>query len=249
MHISASTFTDPTMRPKLQAFYENKKAAAIEQIRARENEPLHEGKIKMPDGSEQTLTPIRFTAEMAEKMFASFDQWADFQAKSFDNGGFGPKRLEMAQKQLDSLQENHPDTKSNVRTTFSNDGALLAYINADGSVVTHGGSQKLIDPILDKANALGLSGQSRVNYLQTEIEKAMAGKYPKLDVTHYSDKDMPTKREFADMWYPDHDVDQHYNSALREARAAMESARAWHDQWQKNMNEMRDFLLTLQESA
>ncbi len=247
MQITAASFSDPTLRPQLQAYYDSKKAAAIEAFRARENEPLPEATLTMPGGGTQTVQPIQFTAGMVEKMLVPFDKWAEFQAQSFDNGGFGPKSLEMAQNQLDQVKQNHPDTSSDVRKTFASNGTLLAYINADGTIATANGSEKFLNPIIEQAEKLGLTGEQRIAYLGSAIEKTLGAAVGDLQVSTYSNATSPTKREFADMWYQDFDIDQHYADSLASAQETYDSAKQWYDQWQSNMNDMRNFILNLQE--
>jgi hypothetical protein len=249
MQLTAAIFSDPTMRPQLQQYYESKKTALIDSLKAREADPSFESKvdaeIKMPDGTIGTVSGNLMTAEMAEKSLVSFDKWVEMQERIYS---FNEQRLEIAQKNLERLEKENPDSSSNVRTTFSSEGALLAYINADGSLVTHSGAD-FLQSIAKKANDLGLSGQSRVDYLSQEIQKELSQKFSDLGVTSYNDATSPSKREFADMWYPHFDADQNYSDAMKEAKASLDSVKVWQDQWQKNLNEMRDFLLSLQDAA
>ena len=246
MEITASILTDPTMRDELQQYYESKKAKAIESWKTRE--PFV-GEVKMlnEDGSYETATLIPI--EKLKLSFASFDEWLNFQVESFDNSGFGPKSMEMAEKMLSHVQKETPDSSSNVRSTFSNDGVLLAYVNTDGSILTTNGSERILNPIIEKANDLGLSGQERVNYLSREAKAALSKNYKGLNVVTYNNSNIPTKREFADIWYDNFDIDQNYRDMMTQAQEQYDSVNEWFQQWQKNMNEMRDYLLTLQEAA
>lgn len=247
MQLTASMFSDPSLRPQLQQYYENKKAAVIESIRAQEGQrPTGDIKFTTPDGVTHTGTIISFTADKAEKAFVSFDKWMEIQEQIYTSN---ERQLEMAQKNLDRLEKENPDSSSHVRTTFSSDGVLLAYINADGSLAMSNGSDRYLRSISEKADELGLSGQRRVDYLSREINNTLSRHYADLDMTTYNDLDIPTKREFADMWYTNFDIDQHYKDAMAEARASYDSAKEWYDQWQANLKDMQAFLLDLQEAA
>src|SRR5690606_28807888 len=122
-------------------------------------------------------------------------------------------------------------------------------VNADGTLAISNGASGLILPIVDKANDLGLSGQARLDYLGREIKGALARDYPDVKVTSYNEATSPSKREFARMWSPGHDVDRHYDDAMRDALAHLDGAKTWHQNRQNNMNDIRSFLLGLQEAA
>jgi len=246
MQFDASTFSDPAMRPQLEQYYEAKKAALIASLEERGDTQPQQLTFKLPDGTEQTATAIPMNAEFVEKALVSFDKWLEFQAESFEM--FGPDSLGMAEQQMDRMQANHPDSSSGVRSTFSSDGKLLAYVTADGGLATSNGADYL-QTLAQKANELGLGGQERIDFLNTEIEKALSSKHPDLDIATYDGSNMPSKREFAAMWQPGFNVDQHYAEGLAEAEAQMESAMSWHRNWERNMGEIRSFLLSMQEAA
>ena len=250
MQITASTFSDPAMRADLQAYYENKKAVLFETLKVREGlERPQDVKITGADGQTRTLSAIPISAEKMVGAMVDFDRWLDWQADSFGNRGVGPWSLEQAQKMVRSLEANGPDSASNVRMTFASKGTMLAYVNADGTLAISNGASGLILPIVEKANDLGLSGQARLDYLGREIKGALARDYPDVKVTSYNEATSPSKREFARMWSPGHDVDRHYEDAMRDALAHLDGAKAWHQSWQNNMNDIRSFLLGLQEAA
>ncbi|MEX2312101.1 MAG: hypothetical protein WD624_06530, partial [Rhodospirillales bacterium] len=231
-------------------------------LKAREADPNFqstiEGKIRMPDGTSQTMTGNLMTSDMAEKSFVSFDKWLELQEQVYTSS---EKRLEMAQKNMDRLEQDNPDTSSNVRSTFSSGGTLLAYINADGTVamsnlgpkhgesMTHTAMERKIYDIVANADKQNLAGKNRVDYLEREIGKALSQRFKDLNTESYNDASAPSKRAFGNRWYTNFDIDQHYNDAMSEAKASYAEARAWHDQWQNNMNEMNRFLLSLQEAA
>lgn len=248
MQISASTFSDPAMRPHLQLYYENKKAVAVEAWKARENEPSGDVKIKTGDGQHHTVKMIPITAEQMEKAIVSFDKWLEFQAEFFNHPMHGPEGLQRAQERLALLEQNNPDSDSNVRATFAGKEQLFAYITSDGGLVTSNGADYL-QKIAQKADEMGLRGQSRIDYLSREIRNVLAKQHTDLTVTIYNDVTSPTKREFADMWYVNFDVDKHYRDAMREAENHLMTINAWHQQWQKNMHEIQSFLLSLQEAV
>lgn len=259
MTISASVFTDPTMRVGLQQYYDTQKAAAVAAWKAREDQPAGDVKIPTGDGGYKTVSMIPISADQMEKAFVSFDKWLEFQADFADNEGIGPARLARAQQRLDDLQAQSPDSSSNVRTTFSTNGKLLAYINADGSLVTSNigaapgepsptPMETRLQAISQAADNMGLTGQRRIDYLNREVGNALGERY-RVNMTSYDAETSPTKREFGEMWYPNFDVDQVYNDALKDAQASYDEANAWYKQWQGHMNDIQSFLLSLQESA
>lgn len=245
MQLSAATFSDPAMRSRLEQYYENQKAAAVEAWKARESEPVVSGKITTPGSEEVTLTPIIISHEKLENAFAGFDDWLTIQQKMHE---FSEKRLEMAQKGLERLEKLNPESSSNVRAAFSVDGQMLAYINADGGLALHSGAE-FLQSIAEKANDLGLSGQSRIDYMSAEIGKALSRQHDMLRIDTYDAATSPSKRAFTEKWYPHADVDQLYQDALAQARSSYADARAWHDRQQESLNAMRTFLLSLQEAV
>lgn len=263
MQLSASLFSDPTARPALEKYYENKKTEIINTLKAREADPSFQAtmnaNITMPDGTTKTLTVInRMTAEMAEKSLVSFDEWMSIMADTYESSS---RTMEMAQKRLDMLKAESPESSSNVRSTFSANGQLLAYINADGSLVTsnigpaHGSGEsstpleRRLQGISQQADALGLSGQSRIDFLNREVKEALSQAFGGVNMTTYGSATSPSKKDFAKMWSANFDVTQVYNDALADAQASYDSAKSWHQQWQKNLNDMHSYLLSLQEAS
>jgi hypothetical protein len=247
MQITAATFSDPSMRSPLQAYYDKQKAEAVAAWKSRE--PIaDEVSFRLPNGNVLAGKSIQISAEQMEKALVPFDKWLEFQIDRFTNPGFGPKRLEMAQRQLDMLQANGPDTSSNVRMTFSSNGVLLAAINTDGTTMTSNGSAQYLDAIVEKANDLGLSGQNRLDYLHREFSTALSAHHWDLDITKYSNTTIPTKREYGQLWHRNFDIDEHYSSSLTEAQASYDDAFSWHQQSQAYLDHMRDFLIRLQEA-
>ena len=262
MQLSAAIFSDPTQRAGLEKYYEKQKASTIEALKAREADPEFQttfnDEVKMPNRTTKTLNGTRMTAEMAEKSFVSFDKWAEIMADTYESQA---NRFEKAQQRLDMLQAESPDSSSNVRTTFSANGQLLAYINADGSLVTFNigpshddkaantALELKLQAISSQADTMGLSGQRRIDYLNREVKNALSQEMGNVSMTSYDSATSPTKREFGKMWQANFNVDQVYSDALADAQTSYKEAKAWHDQWQSNMTAMNRFLLSLQESA
>lgn len=245
MQFDASTFSDPAMRSYLQQYYDTKKAALIDSLQGRDSEPK-EVTFKLPDGTEGKGTAIPMTAEFVEKALVSFDKWLELQADTFDS--FGPDDLAEAERHMAMVKANNPDSSSDVRSTFSRDGTLLAYVTQGGGLATSNGAGWL-QSIARQADELGLQGEQRVDYLNREIEKALSAKFTGVDVTTYDSGSSPTKREFAAAWQPGFDVDSHYADALAEAQSHLDNAQSWHNNWARNMNDIRSFLLSAQEAA
>jgi len=262
MQFSASTFTDPTMRAGLEKYYNNMKTDALAALKAREADPSFQAsfnaELKMPDGTTKTMTGNLMTSDMAEKAFVSFDKWLEITAQVYDTSS---KSLKMAQERMETLQAQSPDSSSHVRSTFSANGQLLAYINADGSLVTsnigpnHGDTasstrlENLLRNASQQADAMGLTGERRVDYLNREVKNILSQQVGNVAMTSYSEATSPTKREFAKMWYTNFDVDQTYRDSLAEAAASLESAKAWHSLCQENIIKMQSYLLSMQEAA
>lgn len=245
MQMTASIFTDPMMRSQLEAYYENKKASLYEIWKARETEASKDVTMRDPDGTLKTMTFKPVSADKMLNAMVSFDKWLEFQAESFD--ARGPKSLEHAQQRVAQLEAESPESSSNVLATFSSKGTLLAYINADGSLVTSNGAEAYLGGITERADAMGLTGRARVAYMKAEVGQVLAERYSGLKVAIYDVETSPTKREFGKMWYPNHDVDAIYNDAMVSAREHLDSMMAWYQQWQSGMNEIRSFLLSMQE--
>lgn len=250
MQMTVSVFTDPANRPGLEQYYEAMKADLYERLKEREQRSLpDEVNFDRGDGVTETATLIPISAEKMIAAMVGFDKWLEFQASSFDNKVMGPEGLAQAQEGLRSLKENGPDSPSNVRASFASDGVLLAYINADGTAVTTNAAAGRLQPILDKANELGLIGRERIDYLTGEFGRALSEDHSSLAVARYDAANTPSKRELALMWAPGSDVDGQYEAALTAAQDHLDSITAWHRQWQSNMDRIGTFLLGLQEAG
>lgn len=263
MQTGTSLFSDPTQRAGLESYYENMKTDLIDSLKAREADPAFQSsftaKIQMPDGTSKEVTANLITAEMAEKSLVPFDVWVDIMQQTHDSQ---TRMFEMAQKRLDMLTAESPDSSSHVRTTFSANGQLLAYINADGTLVTsnigpkHGDTTTVhtqlelkLHSIVEQANAMNLSGQRRIDYLNKAVKNTLSQEFNNLNTTTYDSTTSPTKRAFSQMWHKNFNIDQVYNDALADAQASYNDAKAWHDQMQSNLDKINAYLLSLQEVA
>ena len=89
----------------------------------------------------------------------------------------------------------------------------------------------------DQADLLGLRGQARVDYITDAVSR------------HYPNVDAPTRGEFSERWYPDHNVEQAYQSRLAEAQSNLTRQEELYRRQQNNINEMQSYLLGLMEQA
>lgn len=242
MKITAATFFDPKMRPQLQSYYDNKKTEFEKITLAQKNEPIREIKVVLPDGTEQKGTISNFTPA-----FIPFNKWLEFSAQSMIESDSGPLSIKAAQQNIDNVKQNSPDDSSNVKKTFSNHETLLAYIDSDGGLVAHDSSGLDSSKLTHKADALGLSGAKRMDYLSSEIETSISSRFPDFKVTTYTDTNILSKREFSQMWYPNHDVDADYKIAMNEAIDMLKKAQSSHFQSENNIYEIQEFILKVQE--
>ena len=223
--ISAATFSDLAMRQQLQAYYESKKTVLDEFIKEQENGPLSEIKV------------------------ISFDEWLEFSAQSFSDSDDGALSIKAAQQNIENIQQNSPDGSSHVKMTFSDHGTLLAYIDSDGGLVTHESGGLDSRELTQQADVLGLSDENRIDYLGREIEALLSSRYPDVKVTTYADNNIPSKREFSRIWYPNHDVDADYKNAMIDAIDMLEKAQKSNLQSEKNMFEIQEFMLKIQQGV
>lgn len=246
-----SMFSDPSMRPHLKEYYEavyepmRERVAAMKEAEASGQAP---NTVQTPDGRVGT----ELSAAQYESIIPSFDKWLDIQqnvVSSFDLEEQSTSGLERARESLERIENAlNPDQPSNVRTVFSDGDQILAYINKDGSLVTHEGGHAL-QKVAEQADKLNLTGEAKIAYIQEHGAAELSRRYSNLDVTHYNNTNMPTKREFAQKWYPGHNVDAAYNSMLEEAKAFLEQRDAWHKQQMQNLSEMRAFLIQSMEDT
>lgn len=246
----SSIFSNPLNRAGLEKYYETMKADAIASAKAREADPAFQENLskefKGPDGQTHTFSGNLFTAELMEKSFVPFDKWLDLTQRMYDSQ---QRMHEATQKSLDFLTAQTPDSPSGVHSTFSHDGVLLAYVNKDGSFTMSNSAHMHLNAISAQAENLNLTGQARAEYLHKAISEALSKNYNGLEVTEYTPQTSPTKREFAQLWYKDFDIDQAHTDAIAEAKKSLESMQQWQTQMQSNFKKMQDFLLSNQEAA
>ena len=241
---SASVYSDPAMRSHLEKYYQQKYQPVYDRIEAMEAAEAAgaEPQTLRIAGSDEVAVEI--SAAQYRAAIPSFDKWLEIQTSWTESQArmFDESTIENAQQRLTFLEANDPDTSSGVQTVFADGDNILGYINQDGSVVTHSDGAAL-QRAADEAEALGLTGQDRIDYIRTRGEEALSARFGDLEVTDYTDADMPTKRAFAEQWYPEHDVDAAYRGSVESARAHVEWVRQQVDLIARNRNEMMNFLI------
>lgn len=246
-----SIFSDPNMRSHLEKLYNAKYAPMRERI---ENMKEAEANGHAPNTVQTRNGKIatELSAAQYEAAIPSFDKWLDIQQNvisPFDFAKQSESGLKRAQESLERIENDlNPEQPAQVRTVFSDGNQILGYINDDGSLVTHEGGSAL-QKVAEQADKLNLTGEAKIAYIQEHGAVELSRLYSNLDVTHYNDTNMPTKREFAQTWYPDHDVDASYNSMLKEAKTFLEQQEIFYKQQMQNLNEMRVFLIQSMEAV
>ncbi len=247
-----SIFSDSSMRSHMEALYNTKYAPMRERIEV----------MKTAEANGQAPNTIRtrdgrgaseLSAAQYEAAIPSFDKWLDVQQNvisPFDFAKQSETGLKQAQENLERIETAlDPDQPSHVRTVFSDGNQILAYINDDGSLVTHEGGSAL-QKIAEQADKLNLSGPAKIAYIQERGAAELSRRYSNLELTCYDHTDMPTKREFAQQWYPEHDVEASYNSMVEEAKVFLAQQKALYEQQMQNLNDMRAFLIqSMEEEA
>ncbi|MFC4236710.1 hypothetical protein ACFOY8_16010 [Thalassospira xianhensis] len=236
---SEEMYSDPEMRPYLEQYYEKAYAPMRERIAAMREDGYTPKTIQTEDGG----VAQEISADQYEAMIPDFDKWLEGQ-KTIIPGLHDSVDIfrEGAQRHVDYLEKHHPDSQSDVRAVFSNGDQILGYLYENGGMVTHDRGSHL-RTYSDQADKLGLRGQARVDY----IADAVSRDYSSIDVSRYDDQNAPTRREFSERWYPDHDVDQGYQANLQEARSQLAAAEERYRQQQSNITEMHGYLLGLME--
>ncbi|OSQ38365.1 hypothetical protein [Thalassospira mesophila] len=237
-------YSDPAMRPYLEQYYNKSYAPMRDRIAAMREQPP--ATITTKDGTAaQELSPDQY-----EKMIPSFDKWLEMQQQlsAYDFNDQSAQMLEHAKQSVETLENRAPDSPSDIRVVFSNGNQILGYIDKNGGVASHSGASAL-HAVSNKANELGLTGQARADYILREGSKALSRQYPNLEVSQYTNQTAPTRREVSQTWYPGHDIDQDYATALSEARNHLSQQQATHDRVQSNMRDMESYLLGLMEQS
>lgn len=244
-------FSDPNMRSHLEKLYNAKYAPMRERIEGMKEAEAN-GQAANTVQTRDGKTATELSAAQYEAAIPSFDKWLDIQQNtisSFDFAKQSESGLKQARESLERIENAlNPDQPSHVRTVFSDGHKILGYINDDGSLVTHEGGSTL-QKIAEQADQLNLTGQAKIAYIQEHGAAKLSRNHSNVDVTHYNDENMPTKREFAQKWYPDHDVDAAYNNMLKEAKAFLEKQEAFYKQQMQNLYEMRVFLIQSMEEV
>ncbi len=250
LNFDKSMFSDPSMRSYLKEYYEDSYAAVRERV-AKMKEAESNGQapntIKTRDGKIGT----ELSATQYESMIPSFDKWLEMQQNFsvFDAAEQNSSLDGNVQETMAQFEEAlNPDLPSDVRTVFSNGDQILGYINKTGSVVTHEGGSAL-QKIAEQANKLNLVGEARIAYIEKMGQAELSKRYPDLQVEEYNSTNAPTRREFSEKWYPDHDVDKAYESALQEFKASLDEQQSWQEQQKNTLDQMHSALLKIMEEA
>ncbi|NMM46624.1 hypothetical protein HH303_19190 [Rhodospirillaceae bacterium KN72] len=244
LNFNAEMFSDPTMRPHLKALYDEKYSAIYDRIDAMEEKGAAGQQtisVRGPNG--ETVEAKEISAAQYRAAIPSFDDWLDFQSTFTQRmTEMTENSVESARKMVEHLKQDGPDTSSGVRTVFSSGDRILGYINEDGSVVSHSGGSALQD-LARQANTLNLTGEDKIAYIRDHATAALSGRFGALKVTDYTEDTMPMKREFAAAWYPGHSAVNDHASNLAAARDHLARMEDLYQNHQKNLSEMKAFLL------
>ncbi|MEC7029636.1 MAG: hypothetical protein VXW91_08145 [Pseudomonadota bacterium] len=247
INFGASMYSDPTMRPHLQKYYEAKYAPIHDRLDAMADQEPQTIQFENADG--ELVTGKELSAEQYRKAIPDFDKWLETQQEfSTRMADFTASSIQNARDMLSHLQENHPDTSSGVNTVFASGDMILGYLTEDGSLVTHEGGA-VLQTISRRASDLGLTGEAKIAYIQKHGAEELARRHGNLQVTSYEGHNIPTKREFANTWYPHHDVDGNYQSSIKEATKQLEKAEELYQQQLKNRADMQAFLIRSMEES
>lgn len=248
LDFSRAMYSDPAMRPHLKNLYEEKYSPIRERIAAM---PEGEGRtisVRNPDG---TVSQAReLSANQYEAMIPTFDKWLDMQStlSPFDFADRTEDMIERAQRALDRLEKNHPDSPSGVRAVFSQGDQILGYVQEDGSLVTHSGGAAL-RALSKLADDMNLGAEARIAFFADRGAAALSTGGDAVTVTRYDRSTMPSKRDFAAAWYPNHNVDTAFADTLSEARRHLAQLQQTHDRQEQSLSDMRSFLLNSIQAA
>ncbi|MEZ5919201.1 MAG: hypothetical protein R3D66_04640 [Alphaproteobacteria bacterium] len=244
-------FSDPNMRPHLETLYHSKYTPIRKRI---EDMKEAEAKQKAPNivRTRDEIVGTELSASQYESVIPSFDKWLDIQqnvVSPFDFAEQSQSRFKYAQQSLAEIKNTlDPDHPSDVKTVFSDGAQILGYINGDSTLVFHEKGNAL-QKIITQANQLNLTGETKIAYLREHGAAELSRHYSNLHVIDYSDENVPTKREFLQKWYPNHNIDASYDSMLKDAGAFLEQQEALYKQQIQNLYEMRAFLIQSMEEA
>lgn len=248
LNMTPQIYADPAMRPHLEKYYNKQYAPIHERIDQMEGQEPRTIKLRNADGTTSEGTEL--SAAQYRSAIPSFDKWLEMQQNfsSFDMAAQSESHIKHARKMLQNLEQHTPDTSSGVRTVFSDGNQIMAYINEDGGLVTHEGAHSL-QRLKEQADRLNLTGEERISYLTEKGAEELSRRTENLQTTIYERGQSPTKREFSNTWYPHHNVDYSYDTALAEAQKHLETIESWHQQQMQNIYDMRAFLLQSMEEA
>lgn len=247
INFGASIYSDPTMRPHLQKYYEAKYAPIHDRIDVMANEQPQT--IQFENANGEMVTAKELSADQYRNAIPDFDKWLEMQQEfSARMADFTASSIQNARDMLSHLQQNHPDTSSGVNTVFASGDKIVGYLNEDGSLVTHEGGA-VLQTISRRASDLGLTGDAKITYIQQHGAEELARRQSNLQVISYEGKNIPTKREFANTWYPHHDVDGNYQSSIKEATKQLQKAEELYQQQLKNRADMQAFLIRSMEES
>ena len=250
MPINRDMYSNPKMRPHLKDYYESRYAPIRERIEDMKDAAANgesPGTVSLGDGR----TATELSAAQYEAMIPSFETWLELQDRFsvFDMADLSASFVEHARDVFDAAEKAFgPDEPSGIRTVFADGERILGYTDEDGGVVTHDGGSAL-QAIAERADALGLTGEEKIAYIRRQGEDELSPLYPNLSVIDHDDGATPTRREFAQTWYAERNVDGAYDQAFREAEADLAKAEAWRQQQVRNLNGMRAFLLQAMEES
>ncbi|MEP3116125.1 hypothetical protein [Nisaea sp.] len=242
-------FSDPSMRPHLENYYETQYSAfraRIEDMKEAEANGTAPNTLTSPDG----ITGTELSAAQYESMIPSFDRWLEMQQQSsvFDQVEFSSGRLEDIKTVEASIEKSlNPDLTSGVRTVFSDGDTILGYINNSGQLTVTHPDGKALAKIADEAKTMNMTSEERIAYIRDRGAAELPRNQINLEITDYTETNMPTRRAFAAEWYPDQDVDARYREALQEIKSSVEQWVAAQDKQMNNLNEMHAFLLQSQQ--
>jgi len=201
--------------------------------------------ITMPNGSVAT----ELSAAQYEAVIPSFDKWLEMQKEfsAFDMSEQGKSMMAFAERNVDHLEKAlNPDASSNVRSVFSDGDEVVAMFYNDGHVASYK-NHKQIQTIVKDADAKGLTGQQRVSCIQDQIEAKVASRNPDIHMKEYDIADMPSRRELSNMWFPNHNVEESYDTAMKEALQFLQERREVQAKQNEGLRAMRDFLIRSME--
>lgn len=246
-----SMYSDPSMRSYLQDYYEDQYTPFRERINGMKEAEANgqsPNTIKTKDGK----IAIELSAAQYESSIPSFEKWLDMQQNvlsPFDMIEQSASHLRNAKESIQRMENAlNPDQPSDIRALFTSGEKILGYITKEGGVVVHQDGLGL-QQVVEQADALNLTGEARIAYIKKYGEEKLSRQHSDLKITHYTDENVPTRREFAAQWYPNHDVDASYKSAIEEAKAFFEQQEKWHTRQMENLNTMRATLLKIMEEA